>query len=42
MCLSNYWVKLWNSLECELKSCRNIQVFKALYQENCILNYILN
>ena len=38
MYLSNCGVKLWNGLEINLKSCRNVglQVFKKCFKEKCV------
>ena len=37
--LSNCGVKLWNGLEINLKSCRNVQVFKKCFKEKCVHTY---
>ena len=41
MSLSNCGVKLWNGLEINLKSCRNVQVFKKCFsfKEKCVHTY---
>ena len=39
MSLSNCGVKLWKGLEINLKSCRNVQVFKKCFKEKCVHTY---
>ena len=39
MSLSNCGVKLWNGLEINLKSCRNVQEFKKCFKEKCVRTY---
>ena len=39
MSLSNCGVKLWNGLEINIKSCRNVQVFKKCFKEKCVHTY---
>ena len=40
MSLSNCGVKLWNGIESELKSCRNVQVFRTCFEEKCVHTYL--
>ena len=39
MCLSNYGVKLWNSISEEIKKSKTIFQFKKLYKQSLLEKY---
>ena len=39
MCISIYGVRLWNSLNENISTCRNVQAFKKYYKLDIITTY---